>query len=200
MGTAKFHRPDQGPTAISSIGRSPPRFANLGWQHRFAVRFQLNHDSSLYHVGKVVGTDSTIRGRKVRPGPPKNVANFLAATSLRCNGVTLWPRRHSADGLKFANYVALLPERVWIRRVLAWQPRAGRLGRTSMTWDTPIQKFIRRQHLGRRIPTAPAIDLWPEYFNSVFLNCALGGLPTGMLEQSVCMLCHVSLTQGFEKK
>lgn len=41
---------------ISSIGRSPPRFANLGWQHRFAARFQLNHDSSLYHVGKVVGT------------------------------------------------------------------------------------------------------------------------------------------------
>lgn len=128
---------------ISSIGRSPPRFANLGWQHRFAVRFQLNHDSSLYHVGKVVGTvgastldtsaaslysldpqelfgrrrsctNSTIRGRKVRPGPPKKMLQISwlplrsDVTASHCGHIairrtvenlqTMWPCCQNAFG------------------------------------------------------------------------------------------------------
>ena len=42
--------------------------------------------------------------------------------------------------------VALFPEHRWIRRVLALDPRQGRLRRTFMTWDSPLQHFSRWQH------------------------------------------------------
>jgi len=61
--------------------------------------------------------------------------------------------------------------------------------------DTPIQKSIRRQHLGQRIP-----PIYGQNISTQFFKLCPGGLPAGMLEQTVCMLCHVSLTQGFEKK
>ena len=51
-----------------------------------------------------------------------------------CNGFKNWI---------FANYVALLPEDRWITRVLAWHPQQGRIGRTFMTWDSPLQHFGR---------------------------------------------------------
>ena len=66
---------------------------------------------------------------------------------LECNGLKIWSHRHLTEYWKFANYVALLPEDRWIRRVLAWHPRQKRIGRTFIAWDWPLQHFGRWQHL-----------------------------------------------------
>ena len=84
---------------------------------------------------------------------------------LECNGFKLWSRRYLAESWKFANYVALLPEDRWIRRVLAWHPKQGRLGRAFMTWDSPFRHFARWQHLENWMWTAQATDLWQYYFH-----------------------------------
>ena len=84
---------------------------------------------------------------------------------LGCNGFKIWSRRYLAENWKFARYVAFLPEETWIRRVLAWHPRPGRLGRTFMTWDSPLQHFARWQHLADSILTAQTTDSWQHYFN-----------------------------------
>ena len=87
---------------------------------------------------------------------------------LECNGFKIWSHRYLTEYWKFANYVALLPEDRWIRRVLAWHPRQGRIGRTFMTWHSPLQHFVRWQHFEDWIVTAQATDLWQHYFNDFF--------------------------------
>ena len=42
---------------------------------------------------------------------------------LECNGFKIWSHKYLTEYWKFGNYVALLPEHRWIRRVLAWHPR-----------------------------------------------------------------------------
>ena len=87
---------------------------------------------------------------------------------LECNGFKLWSRRYLAEYWKFANYVALLPEDRWIRRVLAWHPQQGRLGRAFMTWDSPLQDFARWQRLEHWMWTAQDTDLWQHYFHEFY--------------------------------
>jgi len=87
---------------------------------------------------------------------------------LECNGFKLWSRRYLAEYWKFANYVALLPEDRWIRRVLAWHPQQGRLGRAFMTWDSPLQDFARWQRLEHWMWTAQDTDLWHHYFHEFY--------------------------------
>ena len=87
---------------------------------------------------------------------------------LECNGFKLWSRRYLAEYWKFANYVALLPEDRWIRRVLAWHPQQGRPGRAFMTWDSPVQNFARWQRLENWMWTAQDTDLWQHYFHEFY--------------------------------
>ena len=84
---------------------------------------------------------------------------------LECNGFKMWSHRYLTEYWKFANYVALLPEDRWVRRVLAWHPQQRRIGRTFMTWDSPLQHFGRWQHLEDWLVTAQATDLWQHYLN-----------------------------------
>ena len=72
---------------------------------------------------------------------------------FECNGFKIWSHRH------------LLPEDRWVRRVLAWDPQHRRIGRTFMTWDSPLQHFGRWQHLEDWLLTAQATDLWQHYLN-----------------------------------
>ena len=80
---------------------------------------------------------------------------------------------------------------------VAWDPQQRRIGRTFMTWDSPLQHFGRWQHLEDWLLTAQATDLWQHYLNDFctfvlrwlyssvgFTSCALNGLPTGMQAQS----------------
>ena len=84
---------------------------------------------------------------------------------LEFNGFKLWSHRYFTEYWKSANYVGLLPEDRWIRRVLAWHPQQRRIRRTFMTWDSPLQHFGRWQHLGDWLVTAQATDLWQHYLN-----------------------------------
>ena len=64
--------------------------------------------------------------------------------------------------------VVLLPEDRWIRRVLAWHPQQGRLGRAFMTWDSPLQHFAGWQRLENWMWTAQDTDLWQHYFHEFY--------------------------------
>ena len=116
---------------------------------------------------------------------------------LDCNVFKLWSHKYLADYWKFENYVAVLPERRWITRVLAWHPRQERLGRTFTTWDLPLQHFaggnisgIRYSQLkpptyGSTTSTISLLSYLNELCNCVgFTPCALNGLSTRMQAQS----------------
>jgi len=78
---------------------------------------------------------------------------------LECNGFKIWSRRYLTEFWKFAHYIALLPEDRWVRRLLAWRPRQGRIGRTFMTWDSPLQLL----ELG---PDASTMQIWPNLISN----------------------------------
>ena len=89
------------------------------------------------------------------------------AQQLECNGFKKWSHRFLTEYWKFANYVALLLEDKWIRRVVAWHPRQGRSGPTFLIWYSPLQHFGRWQHFEHRLVTAQATDLWQHYLNDL---------------------------------
>ena len=93
---------------------------------------------------------------------------------LECNGFKIWSHRYVTEYWKFANYVALLPEDRSDRRVLAWHPQQRRIGRTFMTWDSPLPHFGRWQHLedwlySQRRPPIYA-SILPEWFLYVYFG------------------------------
>ena len=121
------------------------------------------------------------------------ISQVKSSQQLERNGFNRWSQRYLTEYWKFANYIALLPEDRWVRRVLAAHPRRGRIGRTFVTWDSPLQFFGRWQHLEDWLVTAKAPDLWQHYLNDFgtfilkwlyssvgFTSCALNALPTGM--------------------
>lgn len=54
------------------------------------------------------------------------------------NGFKFWPAKYK----KFANYVAMLPDRRWVRRALAWHPGDGRVGRRFVTRDMAVHNIL----------------------------------------------------------
>lgn len=54
------------------------------------------------------------------------------------NGFKFWPAKYK----KFANYVAMLPDRRWVRRALAWHPGDGRVGRRFVTLDMAVHNIL----------------------------------------------------------
>ena len=72
---------------------------------------------------------------------------------------------------KFANYVALLDDNRWVKRILHWNPGGGRPGRPFFQWQTPLQNFCRWHHLGNWIDTAGSTDLWFQYYTDFISFC-----------------------------
>ena len=62
--------------------------------------------------------------------------------------------------LDISNYVVLLHDNRWVKRILHWNPRGGRLGRSFCQWQIPIQHFCRWHPLGHWLDIARNIDLW----------------------------------------
>ena len=101
----------------------------------------------------------------------------VASTVFQCScrglvtpSHSVWPPQVQThmewnDG-NLARYVELLPEHRWIRGVLAWHARRGRLGRPFMAWDTRIQNFGQRRHFGKWMFIVRATDLWQQYLNT----------------------------------
>lgn len=56
------------------------------------------------------------------------------------NGFKFWPAKYK----KFANYVAMLPDRRWVRQALAWHPGdgTGRVGRRFVTRDMAVHNIL----------------------------------------------------------
>ena len=65
---------------------------------------------------------------------------------------------------KFANYVALLDENRWVKRILHWNAGGGRPGRSFFQWQTPIQNFCCWHRLGAWLDIAQSTDLWFQYY------------------------------------
>ena len=62
------------------------------------------------------------------------------------------------------NYVALLEDNRWVKRILNWNPGGGRPGRPFFQWQTPVQNFCRWHHLGTWLDIARNTDLWFQYY------------------------------------
>ena len=197
-------------SSIDHRVRSATGTAMAHWHH-LQIRFQ---ESVQVHQAVVVVLQMIRKLLRRMVGPPPGINwngpwhdilhewHIRIEQQLECNGFKICSHRYLTEYWKFANYVALLPEDRWIRRVLAWHPQQRRIGRSFMTWDSPLQHFGRWQHLEDWLVTAQATDLWQHYLNDFgtfilrwlyasvgFTSCALNGLPTGMQAQSPKKVC-----------
>ena len=62
---------------------------------------------------------------------------------LKYHGLKIWSAKYLSEYWKFENYVALLDENRWVKRILHWNAGGGRPGRSFFQWQTPIQHFCR---------------------------------------------------------
>ena len=81
----------------------------------------------------------------------------------------MWSTKYLSEYWKSANYIALLDDNRWVKRILHWNPGGGRPGRPFFQRQTPLQSFCRWHHLGNRIDTAGNTDLWFQY-NTHFIS------------------------------
>ena len=88
---------------------------------------------------------------------PFNIVKYFAE-----NYTIWWKKLHTS--WKFANYVALLDDNRWVKRILHWNPGGGRPGRPFFQWQTPVQNFCRWHHLGTWLDIARNTDLWFQYY------------------------------------
>ena len=127
---------------------------------------------------------------------------------LEYHGFKMWSTKYLSEYWKFANYVALLDDNRWVKRILHWNPGGGRPGRPFFQWQTPVQKFCRWHRLGTWLDIARNTDLWFQYYADFisfvqtwccfhvfmyrfvhtmllrFTSCALNGPPLGIQDQS----------------
>ena len=61
---------------------------------------------------------------------------------LEYHGFKMWSTKYLSEYWKFANYVALLDDNRWVKRILHWNPGGGRSGRPFFQWQTPLPKFL----------------------------------------------------------
>ena len=83
---------------------------------------------------------------------------------LKYHGFKIWSAKYLSEYWKFANYVALLDENRWVKRILHWNAGGGRPGRSFFQWQTPIQNFCRWHRLGDWLDIAQSTDLWFQYY------------------------------------
>ena len=83
---------------------------------------------------------------------------------LEYHGFKIWSAKYLSEYWKFANYVALLDENRWVKRILHWNAGGGRPGRSFFQWQTPIQNFCRWHRLGDWLDVAQSTDLWFQYY------------------------------------
>ena len=83
---------------------------------------------------------------------------------LEYHGFKMWSTKYLSEYWKFANYVALLDDNRWVKRILHWNPGGGRPGRPFFQWQTPVQNFCRWHHLGTWLDIARNTDLWFQYY------------------------------------
>ena len=71
--------------------------------------------------------------------------------------------------------MANLPERRWVRRILAWNPsvRYRSLGRRPHTWDYHIQAFCRYKGLGPWLEEAKCHHHWTALFEDFYTFCQM---------------------------
>ena len=79
---------------------------------------------------------------------------------LKYHGFKIWSAKYLSEYWKFANYVPLLDENRWVKRILHWNAGGGRPGRSFFQWQTPIQNFCRWHRLGDWLDIAQSTDLW----------------------------------------
>ena len=90
---------------------------------------------------------------------------------LEYHGFKMWSTKYLSEYWKFANYVALLDDNRWAKRILHWNLGGGRPGRPFFQWQTPLQNFCRWHHLGNWIDTAGSTDLWFQYYTDFISFC-----------------------------
>ena len=60
---------------------------------------------------------------------------------LEYHGFKMWSAKYLSEYWKFENYIALLDENRWVKRILHWNPGGGRPGRSFFQWETLIHTF-----------------------------------------------------------
>ena len=90
---------------------------------------------------------------------------------LEYHGFKMWSTQYLSEYWKFANYVALLDDNRWVKRILHWNPGGGRPGRPFFQWQTPLQNFCRWHHLGNWIDTAGSTALLFQYYTDFISFC-----------------------------
>ena len=83
----------------------------------------------------------------------------------------MWSTKYLSEYWKFANYVALLDDNRWVKRIWHWNPGGGRPGRPFFQWQTPLQKFCRWHRFGNWIDTAGSTDVWFQYYTDFISFC-----------------------------
>ena len=103
--------------------------------------------------------------------PVPNGARHFLAYRLDSTRLKMWSTKYLSEYWKFANYVALLDDNRWAKRILHWNPGGGRPGRPFFQWQTPLQNFCHWHHLGNWIDTAGSTDLWFQYYTGFISFC-----------------------------
>ena len=107
--------------------------------------------------------DFTLDFAHLETGQYKNSPNAWKLTSKTAP----WPETHRGKKAwgkkKKKNYVALLDDNRWVKRILHWNPGGGRPGRPFFQWQTPLENFCRWHHLDTWLHIARNTDLWFQY-------------------------------------
>ena len=79
-------------------------------------------------------------------GPNRGILFCISGTNVswnKCNWTVsnFWSNRSIFEYWRFVQYVAVLDENRWLKRVLAWHAGGGRLGRSFDLWDAPGRNF-----------------------------------------------------------
>ena len=83
---------------------------------------------------------------------------------LKYHGFKIWSAKYLSEYWKFANYISLLDENRWVKRILHWNAGGGRPGRSFFQWQTPIQNVCRWHRLGDWLDIAQSTDLRFQYY------------------------------------